>query len=599
LLKGRFLPARQEPRLFLHGSGSALTATCFFFTALMLGSSPAYAQATPPPPKYGPGTPLPQIRLDFLPGQLSYDRDEKGRERATVKSGTLTYGDLQIKADTITLLKNGDIVEVIEAAGHISITRGDESLRGERFTFWGTEGAADSERVVIISPPFYLSADRFIRGKNGTVIQNARIVPSPDGKGELSISAREIQVLSDSKRAILRDMTIRLFGTRLLTVRHARIPLGDRDRETDRDKGGLSLPLTFRVSGISGTTVGLRLPLVVDNRTSGEYGVEFPQRNSPQYYARLRRDLIKSDSIGRERSESALFALPGGMGNQTYEGLSPIRQLAMARPLPPTPDPILDYDSILLSSDPVERPVRALNRNLYVEVNTSTNRDISNKRQGPLLLSRIPEVQVSGSLPLVGKVPHGASNATLRRFLQSPHLQLTGSGIIGRYSERRLQNDQQTISSNRVGMSLGIGTLPLLIGDHLLLRPQMNANYFHYNTRGASTYRIIESSVTLDYIFYDRTMIGGSYIRRDQNGVTPFTFDQVDTRDEGQVRAQIALPGGKFTLASQIRYDIKQSRIFDREIAIAWRGKTIEPRLSYRTQNSQFGFGLALPGFLP
>jgi hypothetical protein len=108
-----------------------------------------------------------------------------------------------------------------------------------------------------------------------------------------------------------------------------------------------------------------------------------------------------------------------------------------------------------------------------------------------------------------------------------------------------------------------------------------------------------ESSVTLDYIFYSRTMIGGSYIRRDQRGATPFIFDQVDTQDEGQFRGQVALPGGKYTLASQIRYDLRQSRIFDTEIAIAWRGKTIEPRFSYRTQNSQFGFGITLPGFLP
>jgi hypothetical protein len=61
----------------------------------------------------------------------------------------------------------------------------------------------------------------------------------------------------------------------------------------------------------------------------------------------------------------------------------------------------------------------------------------------------------------------------------------------------------------------------------------------------------------------------------------------------------VALPGGKYTIASQIRYDLRQSRLFDTEIALAWRGKTIEPRISYRTQNSQFGFGVTLPRLSP
>jgi hypothetical protein len=394
-------------------------------------------------------------------------------------------------------------------------------------------------------------------------------------------------------------MTLRLFGARLLTLRHVRIPVGLNRREDEEERSRVSLPLTFRVSAVTGPVVGVQLPILIDNRTTGDYGIDFPQRTSTQYFARVRRDLIVRDAIGRERSESSLFALPGGMGNQSYEGLSPIRQLAIARPLPPTPDPILDYESILMSPDPAQRPVRSLNRFLFAEVETSSNRDIGNKRQGPLLLSRLPEVRISGSFPLIGTVPHGASNAVLRRFLQRPHLQITANGSVGQYREQRLQNDKQTVSSRRTNTSLGIEMLPLLIGNHILLRPQVTAHSFRYDFQGSPTYRFTESSVTLDYIFYARTMIGGSYIRRDQSGATPFTFDQVDTQDEGQLRGQVALPGGKYTIASQIRYDIRQSRLFDTEIALAWRGKTIEPRISYRTQNSQFGFGVTLPSFLP
>ncbi|MES2464033.1 MAG: hypothetical protein V4671_25965, partial [Armatimonadota bacterium] len=540
-----------------------------------------------------PKPPLPKIDLKF--NALTSELDAQGLTRIRATGGaTLTYGDLRIQADNITYTRDGLF---IEATGNVFVVRGDESLRGERFTFYGTDGAADAGRTTIISPPFYIASDRLIRGVNGTLIQNGRIVSSPDGQGEVSISAREIQLQSDKNRAILRDMTIRLFGTRLLTVRHARIPISLTGREDEQEQNRASLPLTFRVSGIAGAAVGLKLPILIDDKTNGEYGVEFTQRTAPQSFLRVRRDLIAPDSIGRERTQSTLFTLPGGMGNESYEGISPLRQLAIARPLPPVPDPILDYESILLSPDAVERPVRSLNRHLFVEVNASGNRDINSKRQGPILLSRLPEARINGSFPLISRVPHSASNASLRRFLQRPHLQITGNGSVGRYREQRIQNDGQTISSGRTALSVGVGMLPLLIGEHILLRPQVTAHSFRYDTQGSPAYRFVESSVTLDYIFYARTMLGGSYIRRDQSGTTPFIFDQVDTRDEGQIRGQVALPGGKFTLASQIRYDLKQSRLFDTEIALAWRGKSIEPRISYRTQNSQIGFGVTLPGF--
>ncbi len=565
---------------------------------LLLTSASAYAQtpAPAPPHKLGPGDDLPKITLPHF-GSLTAESDAAGVTHITATGGvTLIYGALRIDADRITYTQYGLL---IEATGHVSIIRGDESLRGDHFTFLGKEGAADAERTVIISPPFYVSADRFTQGDDGGFLKNAYVALSPDGKGEVSLSAREIQLTADGKRAFLRDATLRLFGTRILTVRHARIPLGTNDRETTRDKNGLSLPVTFRVSGISGVTTGLKLPVTIDKKTSGDYGIEFPQRNARQYFARVRRDLIPGQSLGRASTNSGFPILPGAAGSSSSTGLSPIRQIAVARPLPTPPDHILDYDSILSSSDAVERPARALNRNLFVEVAVSGNRDVSNKRQGPLLLSRLPEVQIGGSLPLIGKIPQDASDTALRRFLQSPHFQLTGNIMEGRYHEQRLQNDQKTVYGGRTGISAGIGMLPLLIGSHVLLRPQVTNNYFYYHTAGSPSYRFTESSMTLDYLFYGRTMIGGSYIRRDQSGGTPFTFDQVDTRNEGQLRVQIGLPGGKFTLASQIRYDLTQSHIFDTEVALSWRGKAIEPRFTYRTQNSQFGFGVTLPGLLP
>ncbi|MBC8102066.1 MAG: hypothetical protein H7Z41_05710 [Cytophagales bacterium] len=574
---------------------SGWAARCCSVLVLLTGMA-AHAQTAPDPAKkLGPGDPLPPVNLKF--GRQTSEIGPKGVTQFSATGDvTLTYGDLRIHADKIIYTLDG---RFIEATGSVSLVRGDESLKGERFTFYGSDGSADSERTVILSPPFYLSAERFTRGEGGSFARNARLVPSPDGRGEVSLTAREIQITADGSRAILRDMTLRLLGTRLLTIRHARIPLGGGDRDnTNQAQAGASLPLTLRASGIAGIAVGINLPFDV-GPLSGGYGFEFTQRTPPQFFARLGRDLIPPESIGRERPSSILFAAPGGMGSRRYEGMSPVRQLALARPKLPSPDTVLDYDSILVNPDPAERPTRVVNRSLYAEGNLSGNRDIGSKRQGPLLLSRLPEARLSGSFPLVGRLPRAANNAEVRRFLKTPHLLLNGTVSAGRYREQRLQNDRATINSGRLEGTAGISMVPLLIGEHLLFRPQVTAHYYRYDSPGAPSYRFTESSATLDYFFYSRTMIGGSYIRRDQSGRTPFTFDQVDTRDEGQLRAQVSLPGGKFTLATQLRYDLTRSKLFDTEIAVAWRGKAIEPRFSYRTQNSQFAFSLDFPGLLP
>jgi hypothetical protein len=168
----------------------ALVGISFF----SLTGARAQTTATVPPPKPGPGDPLPEIKLTF-PGSLSPEIGPQGVTRFVATGGvTLTYGDLRIQADQITYTRDGLL---IEATGRVSVTRGDESLRGERFTFLGTDGALDSERTVIVSPPLYIASDRLIRGVNGIVIQNGRIVSSPDGKGEISLSAREIQIQTD------------------------------------------------------------------------------------------------------------------------------------------------------------------------------------------------------------------------------------------------------------------------------------------------------------------------------------------------------------------------------------------------------------------
>jgi hypothetical protein len=138
--------------------------------------------------------------------------------------------------------------------------------------------------------------------------------------------------------------------------------------------------------------------------------------------------------------------------------------------------------------------------------------------------------------------------------------------------------------------------MPLLIGDRLLVRPQLLLTYQTYE-RGPS-YRIAEMNFAGVYVLGTRTAIGASYIRRYTSGATPFLFDVVDTRNEAQARGQFSWANGKYTVATLLRYDLDTSQIFDFELAFAWRLRSIEPRLTYRRLGQRIGLTIALPGLV-
>lgn len=587
---------RARPFGFGPGGGFGLTGFGVQALSLCVLALSGIAHADPPRAP-GPGDPLPPIRLDYSNGDMETRIGPNGVKSVVATGGVLlVYGDLQIRADHIEFTADG---LQIQATGGVKVTRGDESLRGDAFTYSGTDGTFDLTNAVAISPPFYVSGARITRQPGlGMLATDARFVPSPDGRGEISVSAQEIQVTRDGNALIFRQMKLFVSGRRVLTVPHLRlrlIPVAGGFAGSGETAATIQIPLSVRYSGVSGVVVGINFPVVLPGGIYGSYGAAVTTHTPLQYSLNLRRDLISPETIGRARPESVLYSTPGGTGEVRYEGMSPIRQIAVARPRPPAPDPVLDYETILSNGDPVSRPLRLASRDLYLTADLIGNRDVGFKRQGALTLSRLPEGGLIGDFPLFGRLPQHATDASLRRFLRIPRFQLFGSASAGYYQEHHYASDHATISGDRQAVTVGIGTLPLLIADHLLVRPQFALNSFSYDTPRRSAYRYAESSITVDYLFAERTLLGFSLFRRDQSGSTPFTFDEVDTRNEGQLRGQLSLPGGKWTIGSALRLDLSQGHLFDTEIAAAWRGKTIEPRFSYQTLNNQFNVGINFP----
>ena len=563
------------------GRGAGLAAVVFFLSAPCLAQAPAAGPSRP----LGPGDPLPRLTLRAEDQEIVI---KPGGARTVATGNVLfTFGDVRLRADR---LEYDNATLGMIATGNVVLLRGDERVSGSSFLFDPQNAVGIAENAVAVSPPFYVAGARIERTPTGIIAQNALITACPEGKGEFRLTARQIELVND-RYVVLRRPSFYLFGTRLLTLPRYRFVV-TRGRGREREEYALSIPIRIRSSQIAGLVVGVSVPYQLGGGYGGEVGVDLPSKQPIQYAVTLRRDFAgdQTEDPGRTQftDPTRRETTPSGGGPRE----SPLRTFLRARPLPPPLDPVLDYENILPSEDPVALPTRVPARGLRGEVNVLVNREVGNKRQTQLLLSHVPEARLVGSLPLAGQVPQ--SNDAARAYLRRPRALFTGDIAVGRYEERELGAARRNTAASRLSASVGLGTLPLLLGDRFLVRPQFLMSYNAY--QGGSSYRVAEVNLAGDYVFGTRTAVGASYIRRFASGQTPFTFDVVDTQNEAQLRAQISLAGGRYSLGTLFRFDADQRRFFDFQVALALRLRCIEPRLTYRRLGQSIGFTIGLPG---
>lgn len=510
-------------------------------------------------------------------------------------------GDLRLEADDATF--DSDAF-TLEATGHVVLTRGDEILRGSHFVLSADAGTLQADDGQVVSPPFFISGEHITQKPGEIHATNARLVPDPSGRGELQFRASDLLLRGDGKTT-LTNATVYLLGLRLLTLKKITIE----PTKGGSGGGGLlggggsnggspSLPISLRASGISGTAFGLNLPFGLPFHISGKVGAERTTKEGNNYTLALHRVLVAPQTNTSSRS---LLPTPLGI-DKSVIGQSSLRQLLKARPTPLGPNPILDYESVLFTGDRLTNPTRRGSRDVSLDFAYSTNREIGTRRQGPLLLSRQPEMIVTAEIPLAKPFERDADNAAQRAYLKK-RLRFVASmeGGTGKYDETRLATDlapiRSVVSRNRQYLQLGIGTLPYLLGDRVLVAADTLQWISSYG--GGSPYHYNETTFAGNYVWGIRRVVGVSFIGRTVGGKSPFYFDQVDTQSEGRIRFQSPLPfgHGRYTLGLLGRYDLTQNKFFDTEIALAIKGRVLEPRFSYKTLNAQFGFTVAIPGF--
>lgn len=541
--------------------------------------SPSTVPPSGTPRSFDPKSPLPNF-------QLSWTSLEGSPSDKLIYSGAqLLWGDLYLKSDQL-IYEPG--YRRLQANGQALFRRGDETIRGESLAIDAVAGTLNVQNATLITPPFYIEGREVRSGPGTLIVTNARLALQPSGKSEFELRADEVRVVR-ADRIALENAKFYLYGKRFLTVRHVALPVSV-STAGEVTQTQAPPPVVLRYSRISGFVFGFGgvfrplfdIPVGVAVDQSSLLGI--------QYAFSTQIPLVKPPRAVRSRR---LTPAPFGL-DPRLAVLSPLRRLITARPQPPAPDPVLDYASVLATANPLSLPTRAVTRSVDLTATYSGNQEFGFRRQGPLILSRLPQVTIEGELPFFGPVPPD-SNEEARRFLRTPRFYLTGSAGIGRYSELRPRENAARTATERRSGSLGFATRPLLVGDNLLVLAQATRYENRYGLNAAH-FGYDETTLAADYIFRRQTSLGASYIGRQTRGATPFLFDQLDARNEGQLRGQIALKDNRLILGAGARFDTKERKLFDLEIAVSTRRGVLEPRFTYRRLNSQFGFSIGIIG---
>jgi hypothetical protein len=492
----------------------------------------------------------------------------------------LVAKDLQIVADRVEWDASQ---QRVVATGNVRITRGDETIQAASFVFEGVEGFFVANEALALSPPFRITGKRITQTPEELRAEDARLALRPDGGGELRFRTDELRI-RQGNRLILRNPTIYLFGTRLLTVRYLSLPLSDSSQQ--ERTAGATPPLTFRLSPASGTAIGIGKDVALSRNVFATAQADATTRQGVQYTLGLRANFLHPPPDLRARRA---LPLPGGIPDPDA---TPLQRILTARRPPPPFDPVLDYYDVLSTPNLLAQPTRFGTRLGFVRAVYTHNREFGGRRQGIVLVSRKPELEAFLRLPLTRPM-RADDNAEARRALRSPRLVLLGEAATGTIKETRLnETRRRSIEQDRTAGLIGIGLQPLLVGPGLLVGGQVF--YQHSRYHDGQTYRIAETSLAAA-LPWRTGSVGAALIKRGVGGATPFIYDSVDTQNEAQARGEIRL--NRITLAGLVRYDTDQNRLFDTEIAVGLRGSLFEPRFSYRTLNGgQFSFNIGVVG---
>jgi len=539
------------------------------FFALPAGAQTPFAHPATSPPASPPS--LPQVVLD---GQTIFgplDRPQIEHVRASY-GGELTFEADRADAD----LK----AQMYRLSGSVRLHETDTTLRAGGVMFGGKAQSASATDAVLNQSVFTLRSPNLTATPDRLQAQDGDFTTVPPGvKPDYHIHAQTITLDRATHRGTLRNATLYLFGTRLLTVPRLSFHTGGGGGASRRH---VVIPV-LGVSARYGTYVafgsGLRLgPL------AAQYRLLLPTRQS------VEAGLTSQQTLYAPRPLAAPSVAPRG----PVTLLERIRDFATAPrgPLPPG-DPLLFHDFL-----PEPNPIRLFDvpsrGGLGLAEELSVHVSAQGRRRDDLYVSRLPEVTLHGQLPLSRPPPPpaygdaGAFRAALRHLVFYAEAQET----VGDYREQ-LSSDPYSIRARRTQTRVGFSTFPVLVAANTVVQPRLALSLNRYSGT-KSAYRYSQFGVTVNHYFSDLTALGVQFLGSSTRGDSPFNFDVLDTDREMDVRLQLG--NRHLVAAGRVRYDLTRSNVIDYQVALAPALSGFVPVFSYNFRTRSLGLGVEIKG---
>ena len=490
-------------------------------------------------------------------------------------------GELDVDANHVT----ADLgLRKFTAEGDIRVRELDTFLSADSVQVWEQKRTAEASNARFYQRPFDLSARTIDLQSypssepnsrdNGVLAHDVRLTTARPGvTPDFEIVARIIGIYPNRRSLIIKRGSVYLFRHKIAFLPYASFPLGS-------SSGGQNHGYLHPAVG-SSTREGLFV--AVDGRRISpdlRYGLLLPSRHSVEGYLEARQTLL----IHRP-SES--FPRPMGRTNIALYGL---RQLASATAGPiPYGDP-LRYHDFIADTDPIQLFELPRVSRLFVAEGLSYHVNASGGRHDDLQVTRIPEIQLNGVLPLTPpkRLVQWVDAEGFRRDLARVKLYTTAQVGVGSFRE-----DPGNRRDTRQRGVVTLGTEPLLVANNVVIVPSVSAVANHYE-RSRQTYSYIQSSIALRRYFSDRSAIAVQYIESYASGASPFNFDTLDTTREFDVRTQVG--DHKFAFGELLRYDAIRHNFIDYKLSAAFGMHGVTPTLAYNFRTRRLGVGLEIEG---
>ncbi len=539
-------------------------------------AAPAPTADAPDPaelPVTGPLRPALPPALD-----IQYAHSSGTADRPQLDAVHVTYGgELTLSADKA----DGDLAAgTYRLRGGVRAHEADTTLQAAEIAFEGRSGSADATDARLFRGFYTLRAPRIIGTPELITAYGGDFTTVPNGgPADYYFRAQTITLDSQKHRGTLKNAALYLFGARLLTLPRLSFGLGGPGQGT---KKALAIPAigassrygTFLAFG--NTTRIMRLPL--------QYRLLLPARSTVEAAVTSGQALYTPP---RRPAPAAPYSGPVTL-------LDRLRAAATvpSGPLPPG-DPLRFVDFL-----PDPNPISLFNApshgGLYLSEELSTHIAASGRRRNDLYVSRLPEVSLSGDLPLT-PVPHDpvfGDPQSFRAALRHIVLYAQARETVGYYREQ-LSAAPYHIYARRIEHQAGLSLRPLLISPDTVLLPSVSVHTSSYSGDKAA-YRYDQINIAVNHYFSPLTAVGVQFLASSTSGNSPFNFDVLDTSRELDLRFQAGT--ARFVAAGRIRYDLAAGGVIDYQAALGPAARGFIPVLSYNFRTRSVGLGLQVQG---